>query len=68
MHKAKDALSSWPELNARLAKLPEEELKRLLGRELRGKRRVHFLLRLHGRYNKLRAERERRELIGGKPQ
>lgn len=58
-------LSTWGELNKALNKLTEKELNALLQRERTGKRRNAYLSRLHGRFNKLRAIRERQELLGG---
>lgn len=58
-------LSNWGELNKELNVLTEQELNSLIQRERAGKQRNAYLSRLHGRFNKLRAIRERQELLGG---
>ena len=58
-------LSSWVAMNEALKTLSEEECWKLLKKEQAGRKRAQFVLRIHGRANKLRAERERRELLGG---
>ncbi len=58
-------LSSWVAMNEALKTLSEEECWELLRQEKKGQRRAQFMLRIHGRANKLRAEREKRELLGG---
>ena len=57
------SLSSWPVLNAKLREATEKECYRLMLLEAQHKRRLQFLLRIYGRYNKLRGERERRGLL-----
>lgn len=59
-------LSNWVAMNAALKELSEEKCWKLLQEEKNGQKRAQFMLRIHGRANKLRAERERRELLGGK--
>ncbi len=54
---------NWTELNRALLTASEEGCAALLATELAGPRRVAFLLRIHGRFNKLRARREREELL-----
>jgi hypothetical protein len=56
----------WDELNAALRGTKDEaECRRLIELELRsGAPRKMFVLRAHSRLNKLRAARERRELLG----
>lgn len=61
------ALGSWTALNDVLRGASEEACAGLLRVECAGKQRVQYMLRIHARYNKLRAERERRELVGGGP-
>jgi len=56
-------LSSWPALNAKLRVATEKECYRLMIAEARHKRRLQFLLRIYGRYNKLRGLRERQGLL-----
>lgn len=58
------ALSSWLYLNHVLSNIKDEkECTRLLDEELKGKKRINFVLRIHSRFNKLRAERERKQLM-----
>jgi hypothetical protein len=57
------ALQSWVSLNDTVMNLTDEdELKKLLREELKGRKRKKFAERIHSRINKLRAEREREEL------
>lgn len=56
-------LKNWATLNAVLQDLSEKECEELLTNERNGQRRLQFLLRLYGRYNKLRSQRERNTLI-----
>lgn len=58
-------LETWADLRKALGKATEEECQQLLDLEKEGKNRPTFLARIYGRYNMLRAERERRELAGG---
>lgn len=58
----KKALTNWVTLNAALAKATEEDCETLLFEEQRGLSRLSLISRIHSRYNKLRAERERNEL------
>ncbi len=58
-------LYTWRSLNVVLEKLDEEAAWDLLRQEVEGPARVQLLLRLYGRANKLRAQRERREVLGG---
>jgi len=60
-----DALESWATLNEFLRGAPEDIAQALLNLERGGKRRVQYLLRIHARYNKMRAQRERAELLKG---
>ena len=57
-----DCLSTWNSLNAFLSMASEQNCHELLHLEKRGKCRLTFLLRIHSRLNKVRADRERREL------
>lgn len=52
---------TWKELNARLPEATEEECFKLLDKEVNGKRRYVFIMRLYGRFSKLRREREMAE-------
>lgn len=58
-------LATWTGLNDRLPKLDEPTVCALLDRERLGRNRLTFVLRLHSRLNRLRRERERRELVSG---
>lgn len=68
---ASQVLESWDNLCNVLGSIRDEHYcKLLLDVELAGKRRGMFLFRIHSRYNRLRANRERLELmklIGGDP-
>lgn len=57
------ALSNWTALNDALRTASEHRCALLLDRERLGKRRIQYLLRIHARFNKQRADRERRELM-----
>jgi hypothetical protein len=59
------ALSNWPALQEALKRLDETECWALLQEEKKGKRRLQFLLRIYGRANRLRCERERRDITRG---
>lgn len=60
------ALSNWAGLNDALRAATEAEAAALLKKEQAGKARVQYLLRIHGRFNRERARREREQLLGGK--
>ena len=55
-------LENWYKLNDALRECTEDEAKDLLKREQAGKNRSRFVLRIHSRINRTRAERERGEL------
>lgn len=57
-------LSSWLVLNTALMGGDLALAERLLQEELSDRKRRQFLLRIHSRINKLRAEAERVELLG----
>lgn len=57
------ALDSWKLCNDFLREATEQQATTLLAREKNGKRRSQYLLRIHSRLNKTRAERERAELM-----
>ena len=60
-------LRSWATLQPHITTIhSEEEAKWLMLAEQAGKNRIRILERLLSRYNKLRLERERRELSKGK--
>ena len=57
------ALIDWPALNKALRNLSKaDDVKRLLGVEQRNKARKTFMMRIHARLNRLRAEEERAAL------
>ena len=59
-------MRSWTELNDKLREATEKDCADMLTKEKKTKSpRLQFLLRIYGRFNKLRTRRERRELIGG---
>lgn len=57
-------LASWISLNDAMREANEETCKSLLREELKGRNRKRFVLRIHSRINKIRADRERKELMG----
>jgi hypothetical protein len=60
-------LSSWATLQRHITTIDsEEEAQWLMRAEQAGKNRIRILERLLSRYNRLRLERERRELAFGK--
>jgi hypothetical protein len=56
------SLKSWKTLNDALRNCTENDAKQLLTNERIGAARPRFLIRIHSRFNKLRAAREREEL------
>ena len=58
-----EVLQTWSNLNAKLQDCDEATAAKLLKEELSGRRRKQFMLRIHSRLNKTRADRERSELI-----
>lgn len=57
-------LANWVNLNEALKDADEGECRRLLALETDNKNRPSFKRRIHSRLNKVRADRERRELGG----
>lgn len=58
------ASTSWDSLNQVVMNTEDEEfLNVLLKEELKFKKRKQYVLRIHSRINKLRADRERTELL-----
>lgn len=55
--------SEWVQLNDHLRGCDLEVAQELLEEEKKGKKRKQFLIRIHGRFNFLRAEAERAELL-----
>lgn len=64
MSKEEEALNTWISLNEKLqdTATTEEECWKLLKVERAGQRRLQFMLRIFGRANKLRTERERKAI------
>ncbi len=61
-----DDLQSWATLQPRILDIKDEQtVKYLMVAESKDKNRIRILDRLYSRYNKLRHERERRELSRG---
>jgi hypothetical protein len=54
---------NWRTLMQVIGSLSEEELKRMIDEEMRGKKRAMFVQRLHQRYCMKRAAREREALM-----
>lgn len=57
------ALESWQSLNERINDMNEEELYSALNTEMSHDRRRQFVIRLHARHTKIKAKREREELL-----
>lgn len=57
------SLKSWNALNATLMNSGEQDCVDLLAEEVEGRNRTKFKQRIHSRINKLRADREREELL-----
>jgi len=57
-----DILRNWVVLLAEVNKLSEADCAELLEQEKKGNRRVAFMLRIYGRMNKQRTQRERAAL------
>jgi hypothetical protein len=57
------SLQSWLALNQELRGADEGHCRALLKEEQAGRRRRQFLKRIHSRLNKVRADRERQELV-----
>lgn len=56
-------LETWKALNKKLENATEKECWDLLKKEKDGKNRPQFKLRIFGRANKMRTERERKEIL-----
>jgi hypothetical protein len=56
-------LNNWMELTDALKDMPEKEAEALITAERKGQCRPNILLRLHGRFNKLRGVREKTEIM-----
>ena len=57
-----EMIATWHGLNTHLLNADERLANQMLEAEKKGRKRWRMLHRIHGRINKLRAERERREL------
>ena len=60
-----DATSNWLKINEKLNTFTEEELKKMILLELQTKQRLHILHRLKRRFDRVRGDRERREIVLG---
>lgn len=61
---AKSKQNTWPVLNAKIQNMDDEkELEKIMNAEIAGECRLQFVLRIHSRLNKVRAARERQNLI-----
>lgn len=58
-------LGDWLLLNSDIMELPLPALRQLIDAELGGKRRPQVLLRIYGRFNRLRALAEKYSLLRG---
>ena len=58
-----EALENWQFLNERINDMNEEELYTALNTEMSHDRRRQFVIRLHARHTKIKAKREREELL-----
>jgi hypothetical protein len=56
-------LGTWVDLNEFIRDCTEEQADNLLRLELHNKKRKQFAFRIHSRINKLRADRERNEIM-----
>ena len=54
---------SWQEINDTVCGLSEPQLVALMEQELTGAKRTTVLVRLHQRYTRVRAARERQEML-----
>ena len=53
---------TWGMLNVELAKSTETQVQKMLADEKKGLGRRYWLIRIWGRYNRMRAQREMKEL------
>lgn len=61
-----NCLENWATLNKYVQFIDEATLQALIKKEAQGQARPQFLMRLYGRFNRLRTTRERRELLATK--
>lgn len=57
-----ESLKSWNNLNEAMRNADEKLCAKLMAEERKGRRRKEFMLRIHSRLNKVRADREREEI------
>lgn len=57
------SLASWVALNDAIREADEATCQKLLSEERAGRKRKQFIKRIHSRLNKVRADRERAELV-----
>jgi hypothetical protein len=62
-HTSETVLKSWKTLNEVIDTLREDQIKELIFWEVEHKKREDIVVRLHQRFNKLAAAREREELL-----
>jgi hypothetical protein len=55
-------VKTWRDINAELVDANEQRCKEMLDEERNGENRQLFVIRIYGRYAKLRAARERKEM------
>ncbi len=58
-------LGNWVGLNSALMELPLRAVQQLLDAEMAGRQRPQVVLRMHSRFNKLRAIEERTRILKG---
>ena len=58
-----EALQSWQTLNEKINELTEDELYLALNTEMDHDKRNHFVIRIHARHTRIKAKREREELL-----
>lgn len=63
--KISDVLKNWEAVNIFMLSATEKEAAQLLEAEKVGAARLSVLMRIYGRFNKLRTRRERSELLKG---
>jgi hypothetical protein len=56
-------MTEWTDLVRRLPTMTEDELRAAMAKEAAGEARASYMVRMHARLCKLRAGRERRELL-----
>ena len=58
-----DLTSNWLKIHAKLHAFTEDELKKMILLEMAGSARFHILHRLKRRFDRVRGDRERREMV-----